>query len=258
LLIFIRIFMPEAPETYIVSRQLRNYVGQTLTKVTGDFKNKISNRYLPAVLRDVKVRGKQLVLCFSGGMYLAVHFMLTGQFREDEYAPNIRATFHFNTPLYFCDARKFAKFSWVDLLGLRKLLRGLGPSILNISRADYIDIIAGVTANRKIAEILHDQSLVSGVGNYLRAEALYIAHICPTAKNISRAEIGKIYDALDSVVKDVIRLGGTHDYADMHGNVGGYIYLIYGRTMTEKSERVYKVKIGSQNVYTTHTLEKIT
>lgn len=243
--------MPEAPETYIVSRQLRKYVGQTLTKVTGDYKNKISNRYLPAVLRDVKVRGKQLVLCFEGGMYLAVHFMLTGQFREDEDAPYVRAIFHFNTPLYFCDARKFAQFSWLDLVGLRKMLRDLGPSIINISRADYIDIIAGVTTNRKIAEVLHDQSLVSGVGNYLRAEALYIAHIRPTAKNLSRDEIGKIYDALESVVKDVIRLGGTHDYADLHGRVGGYIYQIYGRSRTDDYKRVYKVKIGSQNVYTT-------
>jgi formamidopyrimidine-DNA glycosylase len=240
--------MPEGPETFIVGRQLKRYVGQTLEKIESLGKKKIKLAK-PIKLIDVKVRGKQIVLCFEKDIYLGVHFMLTGRFgtKEDK---NVRHIFYFGgVPLYFSDARNFAHIVWMNKEELKAMLARIGPSIMNIDEDDFIE--AYNNASGKLATVLHNQQIVSGIGNYLRAEAMYRAKLSPLTKveSMTKKEIASLYTALKYLVNKIVSLGGTHDYADLDGNYGAYTYKIYGRAKTPKNEPIKKLKINSQTVY---------
>ncbi len=235
--------MPEGPETFIVARQLKQFVGQTLIKID----SKKIKLVEPLKLTDVKVRGKQIVFCFEGSVYLGVHFMLTGRFSVTEDS-NVRAVFYFNhKTLYFCDARNFAHFVWMNRVELKAMLSKIGPSIMNIDEDEFVERFSD-HPKAKIAAALHDQSIVSGVGNYLRAEAIYRAKIQPTSR-VKDIDLNKLYTALKYLVDKIVSLGGTEDYPDLYNKYGTYKYKVYGKKTTARGEPVKKTKIGSQNVY---------
>lgn len=235
--------MPEGPETFIVARQLKRFIGRTLEKIISK-KIKLDG---PKKLTDVKVRGKQIVFCFAGGIYLGVHFMLTGRFCL-EPDKNVRATFHFGDDiLYFCDARNFAHFVWMNRDELKAMLAKIGPSIMNIDEDEFVERYSQ-HPKTKIATLLHDQSVVSGIGNYLRAEAIYRSKISPINK-IADVDLHKLYASLKYLVDKIVESGGTEDYPDIDGKFGTYKYKVYGKKITSRGEPVKKIKIGSQNVY---------
>lgn len=259
--------MPEGPETYIICRQLRKLVNQTLCSFECEKSWKTSTKsqfvedtqkYIKqdVILEDIKARGKQLVLCFKYGeskIYMAVHFMLTGHFFLEEQN-NTRAVFSFSdkdndfTKLYFDDARNFATFRWCDTAELKELLNKIGPSIINCSQKTFVNRLTKLGGDRKIAGVLHEQDIISGIGNYLRAEALYIAKIPPDAKT-SDVDLAKLYTAVKKVVDSVLAKNGTEDYKDLYGNVGGYKFKVYGRKIAKNGKATKKIKIGSQSVY---------
>jgi formamidopyrimidine-DNA glycosylase len=261
--------MPEAPEVYVVSRQMKTLlVGAMLERVEvlkaswakspkkkGFVEGLAKQLKEPLKLTDIKVRGKLMVLCF-GKVYLAVHFMLAGHFYTTQDV-NTRAVFHFKqngvpTPIYFDDSIDFATFTWLDLWGLKKMLESIGPSIVNVSESDFIKRLEQ-HPKKIIAAALHNQSIVSGIGNYLRAEALYSAKIQPDAKIavLDHDDLKRLYNKTVKITKAAIAAGGTEDYADIFHNYGGYKFKVYRKQKDPKGRTVQKMKIGSQHVYYT-------
>ena len=79
-------------------------------------------------------------------------------------------------------------------------IKDLGPDLLD-DRITYeifkdrFNIYKTKYPNRPIGLILLDQSFVSGIGNYLRADILYLSKISPyrIIINISKSELKKLY-----------------------------------------------------------------
>ena len=80
-----------------------------------------------------------------------------------------------------------------------------------------------------------DQQVLSGVGNYLKAEILYAAHIAPTRKvgTLSSEEVLQLLSALRTIPRAALAAKGMtlRDYSSPDGDAGGYQFAlkVYGK-----------------------------
>jgi formamidopyrimidine-DNA glycosylase len=100
--------------------------------------------------------------------------------------------------------------------------------------------------NRTLPEVLMNQSLIGGIGNYIKAEVLYIAGISPhrLVDSLSDNE----FSALNKATRDVVRSsyarrGATiSTYKDIDGDVGNFAFYfrVYGRATCENGFSVVR------------------
>jgi formamidopyrimidine-DNA glycosylase len=128
----------------------------------------------------------------------------------------------------FVDPRMFGK-----LAVTHEPFKAPGSEPLDIG----FEIFVNLFRKRKtpIKSALLNQSLLSGVGNIYADESLARAGIRPRrrAASLTRAERKKLYDALQKVLNEAIKLGGSSvsDYVDADGERGFFQirHLVYGR-----------------------------
>ncbi len=183
---------------------------------------------LPLKLLDVKSKGKFMYFIFEDDYILYCTLGLSGgwtfkkkdsdkyKFPEimeflnvkdmDEYRDkslnhlNIEFIFEKGS-LYFFDMLSYGTISISnDEKKLEKKLKTLGPDIMDLDTSFDIfeeQITKPVNKNKKIGNVIVNQKLISGIGNYLRADILWIAKISPhrLVKNIDTKELKNIYQA---------------------------------------------------------------
>lgn len=100
--------------------------------------------------------------------------------------------------LFFNDQRRFGTIKFVsDLKAHQKKLASRGPDVLEDPPMDP-ELFAKrilLKPHRTISEALMDQSCVSGIGNYLKAESLYRAGVSPhrCVTDMTAEEIEKLW-----------------------------------------------------------------
>jgi formamidopyrimidine-DNA glycosylase len=86
-----------------------------------------------------------------------------------------------------------------------------------------------------IKSALLNQKLLRGVGNIYADESLFRAGIRPRrrAASLTRNELSRLYSAIQEVLKEAIKLGGSSvsDYVDADGEEGFFQlqHRVYGR-----------------------------
>ena len=96
-------------------------------------------------------------------------------------------------------------------------LKKIGPDVLDDSTTiDYIIKIleSKNVCNRSLSNVLLDQSVISGLGNYLRSEILFFASLMHTQKvsELSRAKLNKLAKSIKEVsVRAYVQKGKTID-----------------------------------------------
>jgi len=139
-------------------------------------------------------------------------------------------------PLFFADQRRFGTLKFVqDDSLLQEKLSGLGADLLQEDPGwvpFYCSLVSKPT--REITQALMDQKLFAGVGNYIKADALYLSRISPRriVNTITPAEARLLYDAVREVMITSYESGGNtiSDYRDVNGQQGEYRRHCYGRT----------------------------
>jgi formamidopyrimidine-DNA glycosylase len=129
--------------------------------------------------------------------------------------------------LRFVDPRRFGRLSVIEKF------EAPGAEPLQIAFDDF----AVLFHKRKtpIKSALLNQSLLSGVGNIYADEALFRARIRPRrrAASLTRDELRRLHQALKTVLKEAIKLGGSSvsDYVDADGEEGFFQlkHRVYGR-----------------------------
>jgi formamidopyrimidine-DNA glycosylase len=172
----------------------------------------LENAKLPILVEKVYSRGKLIILESLNNekkkIYLIFHLKMTGNFtyiKEKhsnlwiEFGKHIgNGYYEEEKTFYFDDSRKFGSFSiYTDLT---KLFKKNGPCLFAAAMKHYneksycdnkdiatLEIWNVVLSNKRIqnkpiCEFLLEQKHVSGVGNYIRAECLYLAKIHPERK----------------------------------------------------------------------------
>lgn len=131
-----------------------------------------------------------------------------------------------------------------------KKLASLGPDLLveKVSNEIFKDRLLFYAAEKTISEALMNQAIFSGVGNYLKAEALYLARIHPNRKvmNLTNSEIENLHEAVTSLIRASYNSGGStlQTYKDLYGNTGNFSskFAVYGQKTDPNGNKVEKLK----------------
>ncbi len=196
--------MPESPELAVSRDRLRQILaGRHIISLnvgpSGRFLKKAPEGYDrvlkklsggSAKVEEIHTKGKFMwwSLSFPDDMELWYMFSTYGMSggwevnRSKHTAFSVVASDHIN--LFFNDQRRFGTIKFVrGKKELERKLATLGPCVLNdeITRETFEKKLLR-KSKAPICEVLMDQSCVSGVGNYLRAEILYASRLNPWKK----------------------------------------------------------------------------
>jgi formamidopyrimidine-DNA glycosylase len=184
-------------------------------------------RNLPLKILDVKTKGKFMYFILEKGFYIFCTLGLRGGWvylkdKKDinylfpdlvDYLGNYDiekykkvALDHLNIEfitsngiLYFFDHLSFGTLKVVNKKeNLDKKLNALAPDIMDLDTKLPIfkeQILKPKNLNKPIGNVLMDQKVISGIGNYLRADILWLSKISPfrKVKDLTDKEIEKLY-----------------------------------------------------------------
>jgi formamidopyrimidine-DNA glycosylase len=193
--------------------------------------------------------GKHIVFDFQaergrGPVQWIVHLGMTGRLLVADAAvprpPHTHGvlTLRSGRELRFIDPRRFGRMG-LHVPGTQADAQpsgftGPGREPLGISKADFRELFRGRRTSIKAA--LLNQKLLHGVGNIYADESLFRAGIRPRrmASHLTAAELDRLHSALQKVLREAIRLGGSSvsDYVDADGERGFFQlrHHVYMRT----------------------------
>lgn len=191
--------MPELPEVETIRRILEpQMVNQKITDIQVFNSQVIAypeeelfcKELKGQVISNMTRRGKFLTVYFINGDRLVLHLRMTGQLlvmpadAEVEKHTHLILTLSGENQIRYIDVRRFGRFWYIKseetdtYTGQDKL--GLEPFDEKLT-AEYLK--SKLSGRKKsIKEMLHDQSIVAGIGNIYSDEILYVAGIYPERK----------------------------------------------------------------------------
>lgn len=175
--------MPEGPEIKLLSEFLRKkIIGKQMTNIISISKQKVKWGRSCTVL-DVGCKGKLIWIEFED-FVLHIVLLINGWI-YDKKEPDIKyiLVFDSNLKIYITDPRKLCKIIRMDYDQHEDILhKKLGVDILtaHFTLDAFFDLVYNYSIN--ICAFLMDQKIMSGVGNYIKNEVLYLAKISPRRK----------------------------------------------------------------------------
>jgi formamidopyrimidine-DNA glycosylase len=240
--------MPELPEVETIARGLdRRLAGDRIDAVWIGGKREVlksSAGEMERVLRGARIEGfrrvgKHIVgelETAAGAAQWVIHLGMTGRCvvcgPEVERArhTHLVAALESGRELRFVDPRRFGRLQVMP--GGRFAAPGDDP--LAVGRERFVALFRG--RRTPIKSALLNQSLLAGVGNIYADESLFRAGVRPRrmAAKVTRAELGRLYEALRAVLEEAIEAGGSSvsDYVDADGESGFFQlqHRVYRRT----------------------------
>lgn len=211
-------------------------------------------------IRDIKVKGKFMwwELAFPNQKthwYMWVTYGMSGFWSQKKSKHSsffIEAkTLDSNlVSLYFDDQRRFGTLHFInDESKHIKKINSLGPCVIS-EKITYETFSKRICKkpNKPIAEVLLDQSCLSGVGNYLRAEILYSSRINPWRRvsSLTRDELEAILFNTTFIAKKSYDSQGASikNYHLPDGNNGAaqFYFNVYGRSTDHQGNNVIREK----------------
>jgi formamidopyrimidine-DNA glycosylase len=261
--------MPEGPEVRRFGDDLaREISGKTLADVkvlTGRYlKKSISGiedfkARLPLSVVGTGVHGKFLYWILEDCNFVFNTLGMTGHWSKTP-GKHSRVEFKFSSgeSVFFEDTRNFGTISLERGKNkFYKKINSLGPDMLAEDVTDdvFIDRLQK-HPDWQITSALMDQSVVSGVGNYVKAEALYRSNISPlrAVRSITRQEASLLNKSIKDILRESYNAGGTtvRDYRRMDGSLGVYTFdlRVYNKKYDPAGNPV--VKTLTEDNRTTH------
>ena len=205
--------MPEGPEVKRMAHKLSKLItNKNLLKI-----NILSGRYkvheppknyttflssLPSKVSKVFVKGKFIYVLFQNSFYMWNTLGMTGFWTTSkEKHSHIEFIFTNKKKIYFNDMRNFGtlRFSFQPE-SIKNKLSIIGPDILELdTNQEYLlSRLKSIKTTKPIGELLLHQNLISGIGNYLRADILWYAKISPYRKlnSLSKKDWNTLYNSI--------------------------------------------------------------
>jgi len=115
---------------------------------------------------------------------------------------NVEFIFKHGT-LYFYDMLSFGTLKFIDNYNeFIKKLNSIGPDIMDLSTTKEIFIERLSKYYKKnVGIVLLNQKIISGIGNYLRSDSLWLSKINPFRKinDLSKKELEKLFESLKKI-----------------------------------------------------------
>lgn len=194
-------------------------------------------------IKEVSVRGKFMYWSFDNDWYMYSTFGMSGQWSPNAgkhvcldikiMDQNDSSHIYFNDPRHF-GTIKFTnnKQELLDKLnefGWDPLTHGMDEKWFNHTFYKLVNI------KKPIGQVMMDQGLFCGVGNYIRAEALYLAQISPwtPANAMTRDQTKVLFQACIDVMNESYKHQGAtiQTYKTAYGEEGRYssCFKVYGK-----------------------------
>ena len=239
--------MPELPEVETIANGLNKHVaGDVIESVWVGSKleplkspaAEIARTLEGSRIEGVQRVGKHIVFSLAGKRSkvseFIVHLGMTGRMlvtSPDVEMPlhtHLTAKLESGRELRFVDPRRFGRLEVRD-----SKFAGPGTEPTNISAETFAELFHHSKSPIKAA--LLNQKFLHGVGNIYADESLIRAGIRPRrrANTLTRSELKKLHVALQRVLQEAIRAGGSSvsDYVDADGEKGFFQFRhrAYGR-----------------------------
>lgn len=269
-----RSFMPELPEVETTRAGIEPHLtGETIraviireTRLRLPINPGVSSLEGAKVF-SVKRRAKYLLLNLGPDGTLLIHLGMSGGLRivtpdvdwkkHDHVALELAS----GTQLRFHDPRRFGIFLHLpanENPEAHPLLASLGPEPFDptFNTIHLRRLLAKRTSPIKVA--LMDNKVVVGVGNIYASEALFRAGILPTcpANKVSAARLGKLIEAVRTVLSEAIKQGGTtlRDFLREDGSPGYFrqqlfVYDRSGEPCRVCSTPIRHMVLGQRSTY---------
>jgi len=247
--------VPEGPEVRIVTDSLKQRL-QDRTIVNSEI---LSGRYtkktpegwkaleIPITVTNVGCKGKFIYISFGECLHLFNTLGMTGGW-SDKQQKHSRVVFHLDdgSTIYFNDIRNFGTLKFVNSKAdLANKLASLGPDMLAIDVDDHVFSARLLNhPDDTIAEVLMNQSAISGVGNYLKSESLYFAKISPhrSVSSLNADEIFRLNKVIKSVIRKSYETGGAtiYTFQGFNGEKGQYTrrFAVYNQANDPSGKKV--------------------
>jgi formamidopyrimidine-DNA glycosylase len=264
--------MPEGPECKLLAdslnKKFKNAILKNIEIYNGRYKthgppknlNKLLNE-LPLQIASVNAYGKFIWYEFiNSNLTLWNTLGMSGTYTMDNIPHNnVGLIYEKNNKtktLYFNDMRNFGTFIVDTKEKLQIKLKTFGPTILDI--VDNTDIFLKLIKKSKktICEILLNQKIVAGSGNYLRAYALFLANINPFlyVKDISETKLKNLYDCLRQLA--------WYHYNEEEGRklkiiknnikfdlIGERIFFVYAQQLDIQGNEIFRKEINGRTIH---------
>lgn len=259
-----RIKIPEGPEVHAIADELKEIVKEypDLISLNHDdhsthakrpiFHLAEFNQLLPRKIVDVWARGKKIIFDLDG-IYMISSLIMEGKWREEPLMhSNLWLSFGYcfegkgchgqdllvkviEKVLYFDDSRHFGTMIvCLSRAELQSHLVDIGPDLVSddISSDLWLQIFRNQKIQHKeITAMLLEQNLVSGIGNYLRAEILYRARIHPgrLLRDLSDEELETIrVHAIETLQQSYLSRGFTvRTFLGVRRGRGEFVCVVY-------------------------------
>lgn len=258
--------MPEIAEAHIMAEDLSVIEGSKIISCEY-YSDKFSD--LPIenkVVESVCAIGKRIIFILDEG-YLLSTLSMTGKWvipsiwEGNEtlldsiltYA-KFKMTLSNDNEIYFSDVRTWGNLEYLDEID--SILDKLGPDILNGELTLNYWLETTAKSRKKICDFLTDQSLIAGIGNYLRAEILYHGKINPQriTRDLNDKEKKRLYRSMIKIANLAFESGGlsisnnSGNYISPKGLGGIYEAKVYNKKDCPKGHTVSRIS-GSQTVH---------
>lgn len=273
--------MPELPEVETIKLGLQKYlIGHKVESVDikapkifqGDPKNIIG-----AKVKEIRRKGKGLIIDLDNDYSLAIHIKLTGQFiYRDEKTKDVQVsktkvgtvpnkfthvifTLDKKAVLYYNDQRRFGWIKVVKTKDVEELsfFKTLGPEpFKDLTLEKFEKAIVGKTT--AIKPLIMDQTKIGGIGNIYANDALFLANVDPrrSSKTLSKYEIKTLYKAVLSVMEKSFKYGGASElnFVNVMGQEGEYqnhslVYGKKGKPCSKDGTIIKKIFLGGRGTF---------
>ena len=265
--------MPEGPEIKIAADKIHKAIGgQECAEVFFAFSElkKYEKTLAGALITSIKPRGKALLSSFDNGLTIYSHNQLYGKWfiRKHKQYPktNRQLRLAIHTENKSALLYSASDIEVLDAVGLAKhpFLSKLGPDILDDScELDTIRdrVLDPRFKRRQLGHLLLDQSWVSGLGNYLRSEVLFVSRLAPNRKlgDLDQSEAEALAQAIFDLTKQSYKTKGiTNDLGRVaslkadgvtRSQLRHHVFARAKRPCYQCGKKVEKIQWGARRLY---------
>jgi formamidopyrimidine-DNA glycosylase len=212
-------------------------------------------------IRDVRRRGKLILVELDADLVLVVHLRMTGHLSVVGTTTPLRPHTHVvleldgKEELRFVDPRRFGRVRLETTASLARspFFARLGPEPLELSVRELAECLGSSRAALKAA--LLDQTKVVGVGNIYADEILFASGLHPSqpANTVLEREWGPLLANTQRILRSAIECRGStiRDYRSADGEAGAFqdAHQVYGRDgepCSECGELIRKIRVAGR------------
>lgn len=156
--------------------------------------------------------------------------------------------------LSFRDDEMMSHFLICNKQTLETKLAKIGPDLLCVDiDLDYLTQALQATPKKNICAFLLSQKFFSGIGNYLKAEILYMSKICPqrSCGSLTGREIATMHYFMHLCIRVSYSFGGLlrYEWKTIIPYQSAYVPAIYQRDFTYSGNPVYRETIAGSVTY---------